>query len=188
MPVRRLRRSRRASGRSTTHRRSNRAHASRRTMRRNHRRSRRVSSSRRRALRMHGGAQQVVRFKVNFLEDIDANNDADDLSDAEIVNLVSQNSNKFYDAFNAVIRDLMESGEIDEEDTENFRFTHLGENRFEMKFELLNQSQLSQQIAQETIDLVIQGIIDYPSVNVDDKNYIMNVEKEEQAPAPAAAP
>ena len=95
--------------------------------------------------------------------------------------MVSQNSNKFYDAFNT--RDLIELGEIDEEDTDDFRFTHLGENRFEMKFELLNQSQFSQQIAQETIDLVIQGIIDNASVNIDGKNYIMNVEKEEQAPA-----
>ncbi len=168
MPLRRHRR--RVTRRRPSH--SRRAHrrASRRISRRNRR-------TRRRA--MYGGAQHVVRFKVVFLEDEDAYNDNEDLSDAEIVNLVTQNSNKFYDEFNRVVRELIEAGELNENDVKNFEFDYLGENRFEMKFEVLHQGEQAQKIGQETCDLVFEGF-QYAAVNIDDKNYAMHIEKEEE--------
>jgi hypothetical protein len=170
MPLRRHRR--RVTRRRPSH--SRRAH--RRASRRVPRRNRSNRRTRRRA--MYGGAQHVVRFKVVFLEDEDAYNDNEDLSDAEIVNLVTQNSNKFYDVFNTIVRELIEAGEINAEEVNSFLFTHLGENRFEMKFEVLHQGEQAQKVGQETRDLVLQEITDSAAVNINGTHYGINVEKE----------
>lgn len=124
-------------------------HNKRKTNRRSYRvkkHSRRVSRRHRtRRHRMRGGAQHIIRFKVILVQGgVD-----------QPIAFVEEHKQDIVMKLQQIRSEMVQTGDLPDNEVERFEFNHLGENEFEMKFEVIFQ-----QGSQANINSVREGHVE----------------------------
>lgn len=137
--------------------------------RKTNRRSRRVKRSRRvsrrsrrnitRKYRMRGGVQHAVRFNVILVQGgVD-----------QSIAFIEDHKQDLIMKFQQIRSEMVQTGDLPEDEIERFEFNHLGGNEFEMKFELLFQ-----QGSQANINTVRKGHVEAVFDQIADETIVID--------------